>query len=202
MPNNLDTYSNKNLEVKEPWMTYLQPRLAQSQQWTPFPDELLQQIQDVFSSFFEEYDLENGQFKVDGAIYAGEILLSVGLTKPGRLRQDNFEASMEYNAEKEKTLTEIHKVIDFLGQTWQDYLEEPPEDETLPRQWTEHTFEKKKIFLKYSSVNFDLEREADKLLEQYEKKLVYGELSADATETVSEYTSETADSSEEESSLH
>jgi hypothetical protein len=151
----------------------MEPRLPASTTWTPFPAELLAQVQEVLTSFFEDYDLDGRAFRVEGAIYPTEILMRVGLGKSINIRQHNFEASLEYKADKENVLSEIHTVIDFLGQTWQDYLEEPKEDEELPIDWIETPFENKKIYLKYSSINTDLEQEADRILQNFEKKLVY-----------------------------
>jgi hypothetical protein len=196
VPNKLISYSNKNIEVKNshllalPWRksvestipSQMQPRLASSITWTSFPEELIGQIKDVFTGFFEDYDLDGREFRVEGAIYPNEILLRVGLGKSINIRQHNFEASLEYKAAKENVLAEIHTAIDFLGATWQDYLEEPKEIEELPDTWVENTFEKKKIYLRHTSVNTDLEQEADRILEAYEKKLVYE--SENATEMI------------------
>lgn len=151
----------------------MEPRLTTSQQWTPFPEELNQQILEAFNTFFDEYDLEERHFIVEGNIYPSEIVLRVGLARAGHIRQHNFEASLEFKADKQNALTAIHTVIDFLGQTWQDYLEEPTELEELPTEWKETDFEKHKIFLRYSSVNTELEKQADALLNGGEKQLVY-----------------------------
>ena len=153
----------------------MDPRLKTSTKWTAYPEELLQQIQDVVHGFFEDYDLGNGRFVINGAIYPEEILLRIGVNEPGRLQQDNFEASLEYDSKNEKALDLIHVMADFLGETWIQFLEDEPEPESLPRPWQENNFQGKKIFLRYTTVNTELERQADELLNESDKRLVYGD---------------------------
>jgi len=152
----------------------MEPRLKTSTKWTPFPTELLEQIQAVVENFFEDYEIENGQFVVDGAIYPTEILLQIGITRPGQLRQDNFIASLEYDSKNEKPMELINLMSDFLGEVWVHFLEDEPEYEDLPRQWQANTFEKKPIYLRYTSENTSLEKQADALL-GIDKSLVYGD---------------------------
>lgn len=154
----------------------MEPRLKTSTQWTPFPQELLEQIIEVTEDHFSDYERGERQFIAEGRIYPKEILLRIGLTAPkGALRQDNFEASLEYDAEKHKPVEQIHLVVDFLAETWANYFEDAPEREDLPLLWTEQTFEKRPIFLRYSSENTELEKQADAYLALDEKKLVYGD---------------------------
>ncbi|MCC6138664.1 MAG: hypothetical protein IT287_08520 [Bdellovibrionaceae bacterium] len=163
----------------------MDPRLKTSTKWTPFPLELSAQIADVMTESFADYDL-GGKFVVEGAIFPQELLLRIGLQQSGKLRQDNFEASLEYVPEvaaledteaeaptPSKTIELIHVMVDFLGQVWESFLEDEPELEEMPLGWLEHRFEKQVISLRYTSVNTDLEKQADELLKMYEKKLVH-----------------------------
>lgn len=147
-------------------------RLKTSTKWTPFPGELAQQIQEVMTESFEDYEL-GGTFVVEGAIYPEELVLRVGLAKPNQLRQDNLEASMEYSGGEDKTIEKIHRLVDFLGQAWESFLEDEPDTSELPREWKEERYEKETVFIKYSSVNTNLEKQADQLLELFEKRLVH-----------------------------
>ncbi|MBY0384441.1 hypothetical protein K2X05_04710 [bacterium] len=157
----------------------MEPRLKSSTQWTAFPEELIQQITEVAEDHFSDYEKEDRQFLAEGCIYPSEIVLRLGLSAPkGSLRQDNFEASLQYDPEKEKALDLIHLVVDFLAETWATYFEDSPENEDLPRLWTEQVFEKKPIYLRYSTENSDLEKQANALLQLDDKQLVYGEMSA------------------------
>jgi hypothetical protein len=160
----------------------MEPRLKTSTQWTSFPEELLQQIIEASEDHFSEYEKgTDRRFVAEGRIYAGEIVLRIGLTAAkGSLRQDNFEASLEYNIEKEKALDLIHFLVDFLAETWALFFEDAPEYADLPLVWEPQTFEKRNVFLRYSSENTELEKQANALLQIDDKQLVYGELSIEA----------------------
>lgn len=154
----------------------MDPRLKKSTQWTPFPEELSQQAQDVLRErFSEEYGLEDWQFVVEGRIYEGEILGRFGLQSSSQLKQPNFELSVEFDSDKEKALELIQKSMDVVEHLFSEFLEEDMEDSELAKTWQSMPFEKKMFFYKYSTVNTSLEEQADKLLEEYEKKLVYQE---------------------------
>lgn len=150
----------------------MEPRLKTSKKWTPYPTELTEQIREVVETFFADYDVQAGEFVIEGEIYPEEILLRIGMTQKGQLRQDNFEASLQYGPD-DKALELIHVMADFLGETWINYLEDAPEPEDLPRQWQENYFEKNKIYLRYTTVNTTLEAEANRLLQEANKSLVY-----------------------------
>lgn len=149
-------------------------RLKTSTKWTPIPAELVTHLEEVFREYFEDFDLKNGTFKVDGAIFPEEIILRVGLPQPHQLRCDNFELSQVYNAESDKVTEVIHNMADDLGIIWEDYLEDPPELIDLPLVW-QPVADRKTSFYRYSSINAELEKQADILLQKYDKKLVYGE---------------------------
>lgn len=152
----------------------MNPRLKSSVKWTPFPEELRQQTKDVLTERFkDEYDLENSKFVVDGFIYKDEIIGRYGLQVNDQLKQHNFEISIEYNSEKEKALEVIQNSMDVVEHLWTELLEDDLEDGELARTWQTLPFNKKMYFYRYSTVNSSLELEADKLLEEYEKKLVY-----------------------------
>ncbi len=152
----------------------MQPRLKTSTQWSPFPEELCLLTAEVLSERFkDEYDLENAQFVVEGQIYAHEIVGRYGLRFEGQLKQMNFELSIEYDSEKEKALDCIQRSMDVVDHLWEELLEDDLDDSELLPTWESLTFEKKTYFFRYSTVNTQLEEEADRLLAQFEKKLVY-----------------------------
>ncbi len=158
----------------------MEPRLKTSTQWTPFPEEFTAQIIEVAEDHYSDYEKQGRQFTAEGRIYGNEILLRLGLkAAKGLLRQDNFEASLQFDPKKEKAIDQIHFAVDFLAETWEKYFENTPENEDLPRLWTEHVFEKRNIYLRYSSENTDLEQQANALLQIADKQLFYGELSAE-----------------------
>lgn len=162
----------------------MKPRLKTSSKWTSFPAELTLQIAEIFKQNFGLL-LPKAQFIVEGQIYPREILLRVGFIEPGRLAQNNFEVSLEYAADKgENAVASIHLCVDAAGSLLQEYIDaqvasgtaeevENKEDFELPRVWTEYPFQGKKIFLQYSTVNTNLEAQADALLgETSEESLV------------------------------
>ena len=152
----------------------MDPRLKSSVKWTPFPEELCEQTQKVLTERFkEEYGLEKSQFVVEGRIYKEEILGRYGLRIEGQLKQHNLEISFEFNSEKQKAFTLIRESMDLVEYLWTEFLEEDLNDSEFSRQWQTINFNKKKYSHKYSTVNTALEEEADRLLSQYEKKLIY-----------------------------
>lgn len=160
----------------------MEPRLKSSMQWSPFPEELCQQCAEVLDEHFrDEYDLDKAQFVVEGRIYASEILARFGLNQPDQLKQMNFEISMEYDPEKSQALSLIQEAMDAVEYLWRELLEEDLNDQDLSQQWQNLRISKSDYYYRYSTVNSDLERQADALLEQYEKKLVYGEAELEDT---------------------
>ena len=158
----------------------MDPRLKSSTQWSPFPAELCELIVSALGDrFTDEYGLEDYQFVAEGRIYQQEILTRVGLSVPGQLKQHNFEFSYEYDNTKEKTLELIQSSMDVIEHVWTEFLEEDMEDTEMPREWQTMPYKKMMYFFKYSTVNTNLEAEADKLLKEYEDKLVYEESSVE-----------------------
>lgn len=167
----------------------MQPRLMTSLQWTPFPQEFADKILQVFSENFGGR-AAGGEFLVDGRIYPQEILVRIGYLAKGRLRQVNFEASMEYSMEKGDEKNEaqpaqkaIYACVDMLGSVFEEYLASETQDEIeFPLHWQAYDFEDSIVWLQHSTVNTRLEAEADKWLESADDKaLVYDDgLSEDA----------------------
>ena len=155
----------------------MEPRLKSSTQWSPFPIELCDQICEVFTDrFADEYDLRGFHFISEGQIYQAEILIRVGLTNPKQLRQHNFELSVPFDPEKSKAKELIEKSLDNIAPQFIELLEEDFDDHEFTREW--QALEKPSIpgcHMRYSTINTDLEKQADILLEEFEKKLVYGE---------------------------
>lgn len=152
----------------------MEPRLKSSTQWSPFPEELCEQAISALSErFADEYDLEKANFVVEGRIYQQEIVGRYGLRVDGQLKQHNFEVSFEYNSEKEKAHDRIQASMDVVEHLWTELLEDDLEDSDLDKKWQTMPHQKKMYFFRYSTVNSSLEEEADRLLAEYEKKLVY-----------------------------
>jgi hypothetical protein len=148
----------------------MNPRLKTSKKWTAFPKEYQDQIQTVFMETFEKY-LKNSKLIVEGRIYTEEVLLRVGVLEQGRLSQANFEVSMNYSTKTKDAVERIHDCIDAAASMMNDYFESAGEVE-FPRTWQEFEFNKKPLFLQFSTVNSDLEAQADALLGQTFEEMV------------------------------
>ncbi len=146
------------------------PRMKSSKKWTAFPKEYSDQIEAVFKENFADH-LGDASLQVEGRIYTQEVMLRVGIRREGELRQSNFEASMDYSPQEKDALERIHNCIDAAGSMMMDYFEADGESD-LPFVWNPFPFQNKKVFLRYSTENPQLEAEADKLLGLSAKALV------------------------------
>jgi len=140
----------------------MNPRLSTSKQWTKFPAELITQMRTVFQEGFGP-QLGKATIEVEGRIYPGELLLSLGFSRSNQLKQPNFEISLGYDAKKENVLKLIHTLFDSMGALFDQYFQNPDDGE-FPRYWEEMEFEGKKLFVQYSTRNSKLESDADSLL--------------------------------------
>ncbi len=184
----------------------MEPRLVSSAKWTPFPADLQVSIQETLAENFST-ESEDGEFIVDGRIYAQEILLRLGYLPHGRLQQLNFEASIEFNPDEEKgAVKAIFACVNALGGVFDDYfdaqadaemsvtsnqteietIESPaqtsadPTGLDFPRTWQVFDTDEGSFYVQYSTVNTKLEAEADRLLKaDAEKALVYEESASD-----------------------
>jgi hypothetical protein len=145
----------------------MKPRLHTSQKWTPFPAEFSEKIIQVMSENFAE-QAARGVFTVEGRIYPQEILMRVGYNEGGRLKQDNFEASMEYSMENKEQAAQsrIFACLDAIGSSFDELFHTRAEGEEmeLPAQWEAFDFEGEIVWMQYSTINTRLEDEADRLL--------------------------------------
>lgn len=157
-------------------MTNLVPRLATSTKSTDVPQEFLSKVRGVFEKQFDvEADL--GEFLADGRIFPDEVVLRIGYLEKGRLKQINFEASMDIKkprladaaaAEESETGTmdRLYTLIDVLGSLMEEYFDADQNEEEmdLPLHWKAYEFEGETVYLQHSTVNTRLEEEADRLL--------------------------------------
>ncbi len=144
----------------------MQPRLSTSKSWTGLPPEFSQKASQVFAQNFRD-ESEAGEFLVQGRIYADEILLQIGYLQKGRLKQTNFEVSVDHSP-NEKAMDKLFFAIDVLGAVFESHFEHLREDDgeeiEYPLRWEEHEFDGHPVFLRYSTANTALEAEADRLL--------------------------------------
>lgn len=156
----------------------MNPRKKESKKWSTLPPELAAQIKKVFDESFKSH-LVGKTLKVEGRIYPSEVLMRVGINNKGELRYNNFEVSLDHSPEKQNTVQQIHVAVDAIASLMADYFENEEEHE-MPLVWAEYPFDNQKIWLQYSSVNPDLEAEANKLLGLDEEALLNEEDDIDA----------------------
>lgn len=166
----------------------MNPRLKTSKKWTAFPKEYLTQIKEVFTQGFKD-QMTPFNLLIEGRIYKEEILLRVGLHEKGRLFQANFEVSMGHSIKDEDAIDRIHDSIDAAASMMQEYFEfqKNEQEPDFPLMWKEYEFNTKPLFLQFSTVNSDLESQANALLGDTEDKLlVEEEESEDALDVADE----------------
>lgn len=141
----------------------MNPRTKTNTKWTELPVDLKKQISTIFEQNFKEQIGPTGSVRTDGRIYANEILLSVGIHKKGELRFHNFEVSIDHKNDKEKVVQLIYLSVDAIASLMVEYFEND-EDIELPYTWMQYPFNDQNVWLQFSTVNPDLEAEANKLL--------------------------------------
>lgn len=174
----------------------LTPRLSASQQWTDLPADLTTKVMAVFAGQFK-IEASHGEFLVEGRIYPMELVVRVGYLEHGRLRQMNFEASIDLSPatepaaastlegesevmEQSKTMERLFVCIDAIGSVMEEFFASGDEDEMdLPLRWKAYEFEGENVFMQFSTVNTRLEEEADRILGLADKKLFNEELASE-----------------------
>ncbi len=149
----------------------MKPRLATSKKWTPLPGELVDQIREIFHEGFEE-QAKGGKILVEGRIYPGELMLRVGFVEKGRLKQANFEVSLDFNAAKQNAMEQIHFAVDCAASMLEDFFEKEGDLEEFPISWKSFDISGRKVFLQVSTENSELESAADKILGKDDSLLV------------------------------
>jgi hypothetical protein len=178
-----------------PSVITFQPRLASSRQWADLPSDFISKVQEVFAQQFELESLK-GEFFVEGRIFPAEIIVRLGYLENGRLKQINFEASMdlpnaEVNADKladrsdnnsveSKTMSLLYVCIDAVGSLVEEYFDLAEDEEIdVPLSWRPYDFEGEIVYLKHSTYNSRLEEESDKLLGLSDKNLFNEDLASE-----------------------
>ena len=144
----------------------MNPRNLSKAPWTSLPEEFAFKVLSALEKEFPE-QFKVGEFITEGKIFDTEILIRIGYLENGRLRQINFEASLDYDREKaENILENFYTCIDALAVWMHQYFESVAKDEDvdLPLVWRASDFKNQTVFFQFSTVNSRLEQEADRLL--------------------------------------
>lgn len=151
----------------------MDPRNANSlkHKYQPVPQDFLKLIKETFEEKYTAF-LADKTLIADGAIYPDELILIIGIrNKDEKVRQINFESSMDYKVDYENdgqhgVLEKIHLSIDALDAMFSQYVEADGDIE-MPSLWTGFDFEDSKIYLKYSTNNLELDKMADEFLREH-----------------------------------
>lgn len=181
----------------------MNPRLNSSKTWTEFPSEFLDQVQDLVTETFEDHLIEGASLHMEGRIYQEEILFRLGIKTEGQLTQNNFECSAQYNPTSQNAKKVMHHCIEASAAMMAEFFE-LEEDADFPREWAPFNFEGTPLFMQYTTINTELEAEADRLLGSIDTSLVHSSESQDALDfTVEEKIKvEDEDSIDEEESYY
>jgi len=155
----------------------MKPRLKSSKKWTPFPKDYVSQIELAFNDAFPAQFAE-AKLIIEGRIYPEEILLRVGYLEKGRLKQNNFEVSINYTPKQQDAVAKIHSCIDAAASLMNEYIESEGEVD-FPHQWKDFDFDGTALWVQYTTENSDLEKEADRLLGLANEALVVEEESSE-----------------------
>ena len=144
----------------------VEPRRSAGKKWTALPKDYVTQVIDALRQSFAD-EVKSGKFIVEGRIYADELLVRVGFLETGRLRQTNFEMSLDYKPGKDDTFK-------LLNLAMLEELFSSTSDADFPRTWQIFEVEGRRLYLQFSSNNSDLDTQADALLGEDETNLVGG----------------------------
>lgn len=147
------------------------PRNPSQKKWTALPSEFREKAAQVFAQNFVR-ESKQGSFLIDGRIYPGEVVMRAGYVENGRLKQTNFEVSLDTSAgasaPNSSVMDKLFLGIDVLGSVFETHFEHLQEEEAdeieYPMAWEEYEFDDAKVFLRFSTVNTALEEAADRLL--------------------------------------
>lgn len=140
----------------------MEPRLKTSKKWTALPKELIEQIRGVFKENFKQ-ETKGSTIELEGRIYPEELLFFIGVHEGKRLKQNNFEISIPYKQNKDNVMKLVHLGMDAAAALFTQLFENEDDDE-FPRIWQEVQFEGRQIFVQYTTVNSELEKEANRIL--------------------------------------
>lgn len=141
------------------------PRLSTSvaKNKTKLPPDSLKLISESFAETFADF-LNGKQVVAEGLLYLDELILSIGFKEPGALRQFNFEVSIEYSIEnKEEIMDKIYSATDAIQAMMEEYIAADGDIE-FPNEWKSFDFGDQHVWARVSTVNGDLEAQADALL--------------------------------------
>lgn len=125
------------------------------------PPDLIKMISQEFKAEFEGF-MDDKEIIIFGYIFLDEIYISIGFKEKGALRQYNFEASLDFDSQNEKALDKIHMAADAIDAMMVAYIES--EDIQMPLEWRSVDMGSSFVFLRFNTINTELEKLADEFL--------------------------------------
>src|SRR5689334_12140086 len=111
----------------------MEPRRSKSPKWTQLPKDYVTQVVSALRKSFAD-ETKSGKFVVEGRIYPDELLIRMGFLENGRLRQTNFEISIDYKPGKDDAVKLLNLAVD-VGATMLEELFSATDDKDFPRVW-------------------------------------------------------------------
>ncbi len=155
-------YNQPDFEKSNKWVgKSMDPRRSSSVKWAPLPAEYCKLALEVFESQFAKR-LDGAQLLIEGRIYREELIVRLGFLRPTSIRQINFEASVDFDLNKENAFELLNFLMDPLASWLESFLE--TKEIEFPPLWKKLRFKNRDVYMQYSTVNSKLEAEADRLL--------------------------------------
>lgn len=160
----------------------MEPRKSRSAKWTELPKDYVKQVTNALRESFAD-EIKSGKFVVEGRIYSDELLVRMGFLEKGRIRQRNFEMSLDYRAGKDDTLKLLNLAVD-VGATMLEEMFSATSDQDFPRLWQPYEVEGRNVYVQFSAENSELDKAADELLGKDDASLVKDAPDVDEDEEV------------------
>lgn len=148
----------------------MEARKSRKAKWTALPKDYIKQVTNALRESFADED-KSGRFIVEGRIYPDELLIRMGFLEKGRIRQRNFEMSMDYRPGKDDTLKLLNLAVD-VGATMLEEMFSSTSDDDFPRLWQPFEVESRMVYVQFSAENSELDQAADELLGKADPALV------------------------------
>ena len=129
------------------------------------PPDLVKMISDEFNQQHKAF-LEGKTTIIEGLLFQDEVYISFGFKEPGALRQVNFEASVDFDAENTKALDRIHLAVDAIDSMLGEYIQAEGDIE-MPHEWKAFDYSGITVFLRSNTENSEIEKMTEEFLKNH-----------------------------------
>ncbi len=130
------------------------------------PSDLIKLISEEIKREFSDFMVDK-ELLISGYIFLEEVYVSIGFKEKKAVRQYNFEASLDFDAEKSKALDKINFGVDAINSMIEAYIEAEKgsgDGIQMPFDWKSFDLGVDTVFLRYNTINTELEKLADDFL--------------------------------------